>query len=216
MGGLVWLCWPCVVFAQSSMVPSAKVHDADSVTLRIVNTELRTAVQIIQQYLDRPVIFAGPNGGQQVTLELPRPIPRADVPRLLRGLLDAQGYELLDDTASGTYRARLKEPSRPNTIAAAPTATPSRDPRASPQLFVIALKHARAADVANTINALFGRTTGVQPGTNASHTPTLGDELRASQIPPTDPAPLPQTVPGTAGRVATITGELTIVPDTHG
>lgn len=216
MGGLVWLCWPCVVFAQSSVVPSAKVHDADSVTLRIVNTELRAAVQIIQQYLDKPVIFAGPSGGPQVTLELPRPIPRADVPRLLKGLLDAQGYELLDDTASGTYRARLKELSRPNTIAAAPTATASRDPRASPQLFVIALKHARAADVANTINALFGRTTGVQPGTNASRAPTLGDELRASQIPPTDPAPLPQTVPGTAGRVATITGELTIVPDTHG
>ncbi len=84
-------------------------HAADSVTIRIVGTELRSAVQIMQQYLDRPVIFVGASPGPQVTLETPRPVPRADVVRYLRGLLDAQGYELVNDTASGTYRARLKE-----------------------------------------------------------------------------------------------------------
>ena len=56
----------------------------DSVTIRIVSTELRTAVQIVQQYLDKPVIFSGANGAQ-VSLETPKPVPRADVPRLLRG-----------------------------------------------------------------------------------------------------------------------------------
>lgn len=215
---MLLLCWPCVVIAQSPATQGAKSRESDSVSLRIVNTELRSAVQIIQQYLDKPVIFAGPGGGPQVSLELPRPIAREDVPRLLRGLLDAQGYELLDDTATGTYRARLKEPARSSAPAVPTAASLPRAPAATPQLFVIALKHARAADVANTLNALFGRTNAPlpQPGGNAMRTPTLGDELRASQIPPVESAPSPQAIPGTVGRAATITGELTIVPDARG
>jgi hypothetical protein len=67
---------------QAAVEPSAV--GPDSVTLRIVNTELRSAVQIMQQFLDKPVIFSGAAGGAQVSLELPRPVPRADIPRLLR------------------------------------------------------------------------------------------------------------------------------------
>jgi len=176
---MLLLCWPCMVIAQSPATQTAKSRESDSVSLRIVNTELRSAVQIIQQYLDKPVIFAGAGSGPQVSLELPRPVAREDVPRLLRGLLDAQGYELLDDTATGTYRARLKEPSRSSASAAQAAASSPRAPAATPQLFVIALKHARAADVANTLNALFGRMSAPQPGGSAARTPTLSDELRA-------------------------------------
>ena len=209
---------PKPVAAPSDSRPAAP----DSVTLRIVNTELRAAVQIIQEYLDKPVIFTGvgAGAGPQVTLESPRPVSRSDVPRLLRGLLDAQGYELVDDTASGTYRARPKDQARP---AAPPTfgassqaATAPRQQGGAPQLFVIALKHARAADVANTINALFGRTSAQQFGAPVNRTPTLSDELRSNQVPPAEASPLPQSIPGTAGRVATITGDLTIVPDSRG
>jgi general secretion pathway protein D len=213
---LASLCWPCTILAQSPGVQGTKPRESDSVSLRIVDTELRSAVQIIQQYLDKPVIFAGPGGGPQVSLQLPRPVARSDVPRLLRGLLDAQGYELLDDTATGTYRAKLKEPSRSNGPATAAASVPLRSTTASPpQLFAIALKHARAADVANTINALFGRANPAAGGA-PSRAPTLGDELRANQIPPAESAPLPQTMPGTVGRAATITGDLTIVADTRG
>jgi general secretion pathway protein D len=204
-------------------VPDSRVASPDSVTLRIVNTELRSAVQIVQQYLDKPVIFTGAGAGPQVTLESPRPVPRADVPRLLRGLLDSQGYELVDDTASGTYRARPKE--QPRTAASpafssssSQTATAARQQGSAPQLFVIALKHARAADVANTVNALFGRTNAPQFGapSSANRPPTLSDELRSNQVPPVEAAPLPQSIPGTSGRAATITGDLTIVPDSRG
>jgi general secretion pathway protein D len=209
--------------AQSRLPPSMPTTKApDSVTLRIVSTELRSAVQIIQQYLDKPVIFSGAAVGPLVSLETPRPVARADVPRLLRGLLDAQGYELVDDSASGTYRAKSKEPARP----AAPAASQSGVSQASssdakrqsgaPELFTIALRHARAADVATTINTLFGRAT-PSPGSafGSGRAPTLGDELRANQIPPVN-TPLPESVPGTVGRMAALTGELTIVADTHG
>ena len=230
--------WACALVATSSAAigqsvgpqsakPAAALSDSrpaapDSVTLRIVNTELRSAVQIIQQYLDKPVIFtgAGAGPGPQVTLESPRPVSRTDVPRLLRGLLDSQGYELVDDTASGTYRARPKEQARPAAPPAlggsSQVATVPRQQGGAPQLFVIALKHARAADVANTINALFGRTNAQQLGTPPNRAPTLSDELRSNQVPPVEASPLPQSIPGTAGRAATITGDLTIVPDSRG
>lgn len=209
---------------QAARPTSARAADpkpsSDSITLRIVNTELRSAVQIIQQYLDKPVLFSGAAPGPQVTLELPRPIPRADVPRLLRGLLDSQGYELADDTVSGMYRARPKEPPRTAppatpTTGVAPPAPPLRSQEGNLELFVIALKHARAADVANTINALFGRTNGSPTGASPNRTPTLADALRANQIPPADAPVPPQAIPGTIGRAATITGELTLVPDTR-
>ncbi|MDB4878548.1 MAG: type and secretion system protein [Gemmatimonadetes bacterium] len=199
-------------------VPTARAPD--SVTLRIVATELRSAIQIIQQYLDKPVIFSGATAGPQVSIETPRPVPRADVPKLLRGLLDSQGYELIEDTATATYRARLKEQPRPTSpiqfpASNQPAADAARRQALAPELFVIALRHARASNVATTINSLFGRTTPGSPnGLNAGRGLTLGDELRASQIPPID-APLAQNVPGTGGRAATLSGELTIVADTR-
>jgi general secretion pathway protein D len=45
--------------------------------------------------------------------------------------------------------------------------------------------------------------------------PTLADQLRANQVPPVDEPALPQSLPGVAGRAATLSGELTIVPDAH-
>ena len=218
------LCVANVVGAQTAPKVDktpAPASPPDSVTLRIVDTELRAAVQLVQQYLDRPVIYTGASPGPIVTLEPPHPVPRADVPRLLRGLLDSQGYELAEDTATGTYRARPREasrgaPQRTAAVGGAQTAAEASRRVGAPELFVIALKHARAADVAATINALFGRASGVPaPNIGGSRTPTLSDELRANQVPPVDAAPLPQAIPGTAGRSATLTGDLTIIPDAH-
>lgn len=213
---LAAICVASPLFAQASTGQSASsAHD--SVTIRIAGVELRSAVQIMQQYLDRPVIFSGPAPGPQVTLETPRPIARSDVPRLLRGLLESQGYELVADSASSTYRAKPKEqPIQPRGPLPMPQQTAfvgQQVPRqtGAPELFVIALKHARAADVAATINTLFGR--GAPTGYGASAAPrTLSDELRANQVPSVD-APLPQAIPGTAGRSATLQGDVTIVPD---
>lgn len=207
--------------AQAALPSRQPPQSPDSVTLRIVSTELRSAVQIIQQYLDKPIIFSGPATGPQVTLETPRAVARADVPKLLRGLLDAQGYELVDDSATGTYRAKPKDTSRTAVPSPARVTAPvdgeqgKRQPGV-PELFVISLRHARAADVATTINSLFGRSSSPQssrPGT--IHAPTLGDELQAIQVPPAN-APLAESVPGAIGRAAALTGELTIVPDVHG
>ena len=192
ISAMLWLSLARVLGAQAS----------DSVTIRLVNTELRAAVQVMAQYLDRPVIFSG-QGGQQVTVETPVPIPRAAVLPLLRGVLETHSYELMEDTAARIYRARPREAARP---AAQPP--PAQRQVLTPELFVIQIKHARAADVAATVNALYGRTTAVQEP--RARTPTLGDELRMNQIAPieTQHAPAPE-----ATRPAMLTGDITIVPD---
>src|SRR3954467_7176681 len=96
-----------VVFTSPTRVSAqaqagAPKGDRDSVTIRLANTEIRAAVQLFGQYLDRPVLFSGP-GGPQVSLETPRPIPRAEVPRLLQSMLESQNYELLTDTVGHVY-----------------------------------------------------------------------------------------------------------------
>jgi type II secretory pathway component GspD/PulD (secretin) len=198
----------------SAVVEAAPLTDSDSVTIRIAGTEMRAAVQIMQQYLDRPVIFTGSPGGAPVTFETPRPVLRADVPRLLRGLLESQGYELVADSASGTYRARLKEQLRAavpvqQTPAFNPGAPPQTRQQSTPELFVIALKHARAADVASTINSLFQRAAPPVNGGPIQRTPGLTDDVRNAAPPAQEPTALG------APRSATLTGELTIVSDSR-
>ena len=83
----------------------------DSVTIRLVDVDLRAAVQALARYMDRPVVFSGA-AGARVTLESPRPVARADVPRMLRGLLESQNIELVADSAAGIYRLRTRDQSR--------------------------------------------------------------------------------------------------------
>jgi len=163
-------------------------------------------VQIMAQYLDRPVIFTGA-GNEHVTIETPVPVPRAQVLPLLRGILESHNYELLEDATAGLYRARPRPPPQPPVAESRPH---RQQPAGAPELFVIQLRHARAIDVAATVNALYGRSSPVAD--LRTQAPTLGDMLRANQIPPVD-APSPQAVPGLGGRPAALTGDVTIVPD---
>jgi type II secretion system protein D len=183
---------------------------SDSIVVRIVNSDLRAAVQSIAQYLEKPVVFVGGPNTQPVTLETPRPVPRSDATRLLRGLLESHGFELVDDTAARIFRARPREARTPPPGLTQPFEAGRRQ-AAGPELFVIELHHARALDVAATVNLLFGRG-GVAIDPVNPRPPTLSDELRANQIPPAG-TPLPQAVPGASGRVASLTGEVTIVAD---
>lgn len=190
------------VTAQSAPPAMAR----DSVIIRIVNADLRSAVQMLGQYLDLPVLFTGAPGGT-VTLESPVPVPREDVIRLLRGLVESQNHEFVLDSAARLYRVRQKEQVRPTT---APQVEIARQ-TGGLQFHVIPLQHARAADVASTINALYGRGGG---GTDAGiRVPTLGDELRENLLPPQGAPRPPSAIAG--NRQAALSGELTIVADSR-
>lgn len=180
----------------------------DSVTIRLVDIELQAAVQALARYLDRPVVV-GSIAGARITLESPQPVPRADVPRLLRGVLESQGWELVDDTAANIYRVRQKPVAPPPPPPAVQSINPAQDQM--PQLFVIHLRHARAADVAASVSALYNR--GAALGELASRPSTLRRDLQENQVPPVLPPADAGRVSASGTRVAALAGELTIVPD---
>lgn len=191
-------------YSAAQATDSAIVARNDSVMIRLVDADLRGAVQALSRYLDRPVVFSGLQG-QRVTLETPAPVPRASVLALLRGVLENQNLDLVTD--SSFYRIVMRQPARGAGVAEQGS-TPR--PAGAVQLYVIRLSHARAADVAATVNALYGRASAL--GELGARPSTLADQLRQQQVPPVEAAP-PAAVPQVAGRTAALAGEVTIVPD---
>jgi general secretion pathway protein D len=213
-GGGILLC--ALLFssriALSQGSPPVLTPAQDSVMLRLVNTELRAAVQVMAQYLDRPVLFGGP-AGTQVTLETPQPVPRANVLRLLRGLLESQNYELVSDTAAGLYRARLKVAPPPASIPGGAAGTMRNPPPSAGELFVIQLKHAKATEVAQTVSALYGRAgSGVASNAQAQ---TLGEQLRSNLVAPVGGAAAGVPV-NAATHTTALSGDITVVADPRG
>jgi general secretion pathway protein D len=181
----------------------------DSIAVRFVDADLRGVIQALGRYLSKPVLV-GTIPGTRVSLETPAPVSRTIVGVLLRGLVESQGLELVEDTAF----VRIG----PKTTQAPPAALPvtAGRPAGAVQLFVVRLKHARAADIAATVNLLFGAG-GEFSGRAGVTSGTLSDELRrntaaagawgAQSVPPqTGGRP-------DAGQSAALGGQVTIVPD---
>ncbi|MGH7647066.1 MAG: type II secretion system protein GspD [Gemmatimonadaceae bacterium] len=190
----------------------------DSVTVHLVDADLRAVVQALAPYLDRPVIFGSAVPGTRVTLETPHPVARSAVLDLLTGVLTSQNLELATDTVAGLYRV---QPRAPPPVAAAPAEAEStpRIPAGPIQLYIIHLRHARAADVAATVNALFGRASSLGD-IGSTRPPTLDQQLQSSMMQPAGSvAPAQQAnasaspIGSAAGRSATLAGDVTIVPD---
>jgi general secretion pathway protein D len=196
---------PRLTRAQQEPVVVAR---GDSVTVRLVDVDLRAAVQALSRYIDRPVVFSGPPG-VRVTLEAPRPVARGDITRLLRGLLESQNMELVADSAAGIYRLRTRDAARPATPS--PASPPMGMRTSALELFVIHLRHAKASEVAATVNALYGRAAAFGELGDRSRS-TLSRDLTQQQASAVGDAPS-QAVASVVGRAATLGGEVTIVPD---
>ena len=194
----------CPTAANGSQQDSLVFARHDSVVIRLVDADLRAAVQAIGRHLDRPIAF-GAIGDARVTLETPHPVPRAQLVALLKGILESHDHRLVED--SGFYRVEPADRRPLGVRGGGPV------PQQVIELFVIRLRHARAVDVAATINALYGRASAFgEPG---ARPPTLADELRQNLLPPVDAqAGNPPAAPGAAtARPAELTGEVTIIPD---
>lgn len=174
----------------------------DSVSARFVNVDLRLAIQALARYLDRPVVF-GNIGEVRVTLETPQPVPRAQLPELLRGLLRTYGLALTEQAQFFSV-----EPT------AAPVSSVPGAASAGPiQLFVLHIRHARAADVAASVNALYGRA-GALGEIGAAPNPTLAEGLRQNLVPPAGTPEVTQQQP-LVQQPAQLSGDITIIPDSR-
>lgn len=191
-------------------------ESAQGVSVNFVETDIRAAAQMLASYLDRPVYF-GQMGGERVTLVSPRPVPRPELAGMLRSLLATHGYVMEDATDGTAYQIRRVGPAPGQPQMQPQFPQPPRPGGASlasaggMELFVIRLRHARAADVAATVNALYGRGGALgEPG--GPRRGTLNDQLNANRV-----APYGQEAPqvtATRGQ-GEISGDLVIVPDSR-
>jgi general secretion pathway protein D len=198
---VAWLLWCTAISALSAQDTSAVRFVNDSLTVRFVETDIRAVIQAVGRYLTKPVIV-GAIPATRVSLETPGPVDRVRLLALLKGLVESQNLELREDSAFYRISARAERPSGGTRV--------SSD-SGPVQLFVIRLRHARAADVAATVNQLFGGS-GEFSGRTGLGNGTLSDELRRSQVPPAGATPN-QVASGAAAKASFLTGAVVIVPD---
>ncbi len=175
----------------------------DSITVRFVETDIRAVIQAIGRHLPKPVVV-GAIQPMRVSLETPGPVDRTTLLSLLKGLVESQNLEFEEDSAF--YRIG------PRQTAVGPPGRPAAGTDSGPvQLFVIRLRHARASDVAATVNQLFGGS-GAFSGQSGLSAGTLSDELRRNAVPPAGAgAQAPSTQPNI--HQSSLSGSVTIVPD---
>jgi general secretion pathway protein D len=210
------LAFSALLFCTTNGLLHAQPDQAkrDTVSIRIVDTDLRTAVALLARYVDRPVLIGAFVTGGKVTLETARAVPREDVEQLLRRVVESQGLQLIADTVARLFRVEQKAEVRPvaSTLSDPSSGFRSRGSSTS-QLYVIRLRHARATEVAATVNALYGRASAL--GELGARAETLSEQVRRSQqqAPRSNGSngePIPATVPGSAG---TLSADNAIVPD---
>ena len=169
----------------------------DTVRLQFVDAALPAVLQVMGRYLKKPVITSDVPS-VPITFETPGYVPTASLRPLLKGLVEAHGLTLSEE--GSFFRVG------PAVSAASPVPAASPEPGNEVRLFVVHLKHARAADVAGTLNQLFGGSAGAAAPGLANG--TLSDELRRNAL--TTGAAAPVRAEQQAGQLA---GPLLIVPD---
>jgi general secretion pathway protein D len=121
------------------------------------------------------------------------------------------------DTLAGMYRVRSPAVRLPVSVQRPPGAPQRSD--GGIELFVIHLRHARAADVAAGVNALYGRASAMgELGTEGRSRPsTLDDAMRQSSVPPigADGRPAADMRALASRSTSGFGGEVNIVPDSR-
>lgn len=126
-----------------------------------------------------------------ITLRTVQPVPRAEIPNLIRSIAAANGIAIEEDV--GFLRL----------IGAGQASEPDNR-----QLFIYRLRHVRAANLGGTLQALFG---GALPQSSGSGLPpTLSQQLQTLQAGP-QVQQIPQGI--IIGQAGSLQGNVLIVPD---
>ena len=168
------------------------------------DTDLRTVISALAEAAGLNVVYSD-LPARKVTVRLRTPVAKSAIPALLQSLAQSNGMSFSDEGGIIRLAAAGASDTRSDTS--------MRDVR----LYVHQLKHARAAQVAATMQTIFG---GTRSSTTAKGLtqPMLSQRLRDQAIPPTvapdvtAAAPIVQTSDGQTIR-AQLRGEIQIVPD---
>jgi general secretion pathway protein D len=169
----------------------------DSVMIRFIETDFRSVIQALGRYLPKPVLV-GAVEQRTITIETPVPIANSRVTQFIRSLVESQGFVFLED--SMMYRVEQPQSTQE-----------TRDSVEEPVVLnVVRLRHARAGDVAATVNQLFGGA-GAFAGSQRLSGGALSQELRDDAASTTqEPGGLTTTQ---QEQHAVLSGPVTMVPD---
>ena len=176
---------------------------SDRVTIRFIDASLSAVVQALGRHLSKPLVVSNVPA-DRVTVDYPTPVAASSVPSIIRGLLESHNLTLVEDSAYFRIGMKIEVPAAPAVQPATQTSESS-----IVRLFAIRLKHALAADVAATLNQLFGASGSFsdRPGFASG---TLSEQLRQQQIRTND---VPRSASPQPGQSATLSGSAIIIPD---
>jgi len=209
------LCLLALLGTAPALAPPLRAQQEQGVRMDFQDVELRLVLSALADAGNLNIVY-GDLPAKRVTLRMSQPVPREQVPALLRSVAASNGLKVIEE-ADGLLR-----------IEGAPTATAAAQRAdsgpAAPelQLYVYRLRHARAPALASTLQAMFGGRTAGSPNAPSAYTP-LTQTLREQRVPPTQvggeqaPAPTRQ-VQAEMGNVQVavpgeLQGEVQIVPD---
>ena len=163
--------------ATTNPLPAAPTVTKAGVIVDFQDAELRYVVSALAEAAGMNVVY-GDLPPKRITLRLRQPVPKENVPALLRSLAQSNG--LLVSEEAGLMRIEnadaLRGPAPRNDATSGSGAQELR-------LYVYRLRHARAPKLAGTLQALFGGARGGAQGGGRDRA-TLSDGLRSFQVPP--------------------------------
>ncbi|HEX6913235.1 MAG TPA: secretin N-terminal domain-containing protein, partial [Longimicrobium sp.] len=188
--------------------PAGVVVDFQQADIRLVLAALAEAGGLNVTFGDLPA--------RSVTVRLTQPVPPQNLLPLMRSLASSNGLRLVE--VDGVVH--VENAAGPPGLAGGAAGAGGQEGSQGTRLFVYRLKHARAQQLAATLQQLYGgggtgpRPTGYNPGPR-----TLSQQLQDQQLPPVDPAQ-PNADPFTvrppqqqAGLPGDVAGEVQIVAD---
>ena len=158
--------------AAGQQAPGARAT-AQGILIDFQDADIRNVITALAEAAGLNVTF-GELPQKRVTLRVRQPLPNDSVRALLRAVAEANGVQMVEQAGLLRFEG-TQRPAEPQQAGA------TRQPGV-PQLYVYRLRHARAATLAATLQAIFGGAVATEPV--ESNMAPLSQRLREQQVPP--------------------------------
>jgi general secretion pathway protein D len=162
---------PRIETARAQQPPGARTT-AQGILIDFQDTDIRNVITALAEAAGLNVTF-GELPQRRITLRVRQPVPPDSVRIMLRSLAEANGVRVIDDAGLLRFESVQR--------AAEQQGVPQQRQPGTPQLYVYRLRHARAATLAATLQAIFGGSV-VSEATESNMAP-LSQRLREQQLP---------------------------------
>ena len=163
---------PRTATAQAQQPPPGARTTAQGILIDFQDTDIRNVITALAEAASLNVTF-GELPQRRITLRVRQPVPPDSIRLMLRSLAEANGIRVFDEAGLLRFESVQR--------ATEQQGTPQQRQPGTPQLYVYRLRHARAATLAATLQAIFGGSVVAEP-TEPNMAP-LSQRLREQQLP---------------------------------